>query len=44
MDMAEDATGLSDQLLYRLLYTPQLLNSNAHSEALPAYFDVSEAI
>jgi len=41
MDMAKDATGLSDHLLYRLLYTPQLLNSHAHSDALPAYFDVS---
>lgn len=44
MDMAEDATGLSDQLLYRLLYTPQLLNSHDHSVALPAYFDLTSTI
>ncbi|KAM8707777.1 hypothetical protein ACLKA7_014848 [Drosophila subpalustris] len=44
MDMAEDATGLSDQLLHRLLYTPQLLNSHAHRAALPAYFDLTTTI
>lgn len=43
VDMAHDSTGLTDHLLYRLLYTPKLLNSHAHKQALPAYFDVSRS-
>lgn len=41
IDMAKDSTGLADNLLYRLLFTRQLLESHAHKAALPAYFDVS---
>ncbi|EDV97364.1 GH14737 [Drosophila grimshawi] len=44
LDMAPDATGLTDQLLYRLMYTPQLLNSHDHKEALPAYFDLTSTL
>lgn len=44
VDMAHDSSGLTDHLLYRLLFTPKILNSHAHKQALPAYFDVSEII
>ncbi|XP_030571274.1 acetylcholinesterase [Drosophila novamexicana] len=44
VDMAKDGTGLADNLLYRLLYTPQLLESHAHRDALPAYFDLTSII
>ncbi|XP_034108062.1 glutactin [Drosophila albomicans] len=44
MDLTKDATGLADQLLYRLLFTPELLNSHDHNEALPAYFDLTSTV
>ncbi|XP_017955622.1 glutactin [Drosophila navojoa] len=44
IDMAKDATGLADNLLYRLLFTRQLLESHAHKAALPAYFDLTSTI
>ncbi|EDW34658.1 GL12785 [Drosophila persimilis] len=43
MGMANDRTGLTDNLLYRLLFTPELLNSHDHKGALPAYFDLTSA-
>ncbi|XP_030387214.1 cholinesterase 1 [Scaptodrosophila lebanonensis] len=42
--MVNDTTGLTDQLLYRLLYTPFLLQSQAHKEAIPSYFDLTSDI
>ncbi|ALC45101.1 Est-Q [Drosophila busckii] len=44
IDWGKDGTGLTDHLLYRLLYTPELLNSHNHREALPSYFDLANDI
>ncbi|XP_034655471.1 glutactin [Drosophila subobscura] len=43
MEMAKDGTGLTENLLYRLLFTPELLNSHDHKSAVPAYFDLTSA-
>ncbi|XP_002069033.2 glutactin isoform X1 [Drosophila willistoni] len=41
INMMNDTTGLTDNLLYRLLYTPELLHSYEHKTALPSYFDLT---
>jgi len=40
-DMVNDTSGLSDNILNRLLFKPQMLNSHDHNAAVPSYFDVS---
>ncbi|XP_037933074.1 glutactin-like [Teleopsis dalmanni] len=44
MNLVNDRTRLSNNLLTRLLFTPQILNGTAHKEALPAYFDLCTTI
>ena len=39
--MVEDSTGLSNNLLTKLLFDKDLLESYDHKKAIPAYFDVS---
>ncbi|XP_037933075.1 glutactin-like [Teleopsis dalmanni] len=44
MNLVNDRTRLSNNLLTRLLFTPQILNGTAHKEALSAYFDLCTTI
>ncbi|XP_050741939.1 glutactin [Drosophila biarmipes] len=43
-DMVNDTSGLSDNILNRLLFKPQILNSHDHNAAVPSYFDLTSAI
>ncbi|XP_036670925.3 glutactin [Drosophila suzukii] len=43
-DMVNDTSGLSDNILNRLLFKPQMLNSHDHNAAVPSYFDLTSAI
>jgi len=40
-DLVNDTSGLTDNILNRLLFKPQALNSHDHSAAVSSYFDVS---
>lgn len=41
IDLSEDNTDLSNNLLLRMLFKPDILDTHNHTAALPAYFDVS---
>lgn len=41
LDMTQDSSGLSNNLLTKLLFTKDQLDSNDHKNATAAYFDVS---
>ncbi|XP_023305877.1 glutactin [Lucilia cuprina] len=44
LDMSMDNTGLSKNLLTKLLFSKNLLDSNDHKNATPAYFDLTSII
>ncbi|XP_061391122.1 glutactin [Musca vetustissima] len=44
MDMAKDNTGLANNLLFKMLFTNELLQSTDHKKALPAYFDLTNIV
>ncbi|XP_017101492.2 glutactin [Drosophila bipectinata] len=43
-NLIKDSSGLSDNLLYRLLFNPELLRSHDHKAAIPAYFDLTSVV
>lgn len=42
MDMINDQSGLSRNLLYKMLFKYDLLKGHDHKAAIPSYFDVIE--
>lgn len=44
ISMGDDSTGLSNNLLTKLLFNRDLLDSNDHKKAIPSYFDVSSSL
>lgn len=41
IDLGKDSTSLSNNLLLRMLFKPNILDTNNHTAAWPAYIDVS---
>lgn len=44
IDMSQDDSGLAKNLLTKMLFTKDLLDSNDHKKALPAYFDLTNIV
>ncbi|XP_020816565.1 glutactin [Drosophila serrata] len=42
--LIDDKTGLTDNLLHKMLFKPAVLNSNDHKLAVPSYFDLTSTI
>uniref|UniRef100_A0A0A1WU09 Carboxylic ester hydrolase n=1 Tax=Zeugodacus cucurbitae TaxID=28588 RepID=A0A0A1WU09_ZEUCU len=44
IDLAKDTTSLSNNLLLRMLFKSEILDSNNHTAAWPAYFDIANSV